>query len=85
MRAALRAVDPVAEAKVLGQATDADVPVVSRPIEPRVKSDLGAHDAVAGLAKHEADRRRVPTDKHEVDAARGADGPSAAAALRRRR
>ena len=62
-------VDPVAVAELLGQAVDADVPVVARAVQQRVERDLGVDLAVAGLREDQPDRRPVPAEQDEVDPA----------------
>ncbi len=63
-----RAVDPVAVRELVGQAVDADVPVVAGPVVVRAQRDLDEDVGVAGLGDDEADRRRMPADHHEVHA-----------------
>ena len=65
----LGAVDPVAVTEFLGQAVDADMPVVAGAIQERVERDLGMNLAVAGLREDQPDRRPVPADQHEIDSA----------------
>ena len=69
MAVVLGPVDPVAVAEFLGQAVDADVPVVARAIGQRVERDLGVDLALAGLGEDQPDRRPVPAEEHEVDPA----------------
>ncbi len=68
------AVHTPAVAEAIGQAVEADVPVVPGAIAPRVQLDLGGIVAIQRL-KHELDRQPVPAQQREVDAAADLRGP----------